>query len=293
MIEIYNFGIIHTKERKDRLYEYLRKGLYDYISYINLESAIVINVNKDELSHLANKFGQSVIFGENYLDYIKLQHWENGVELTSAYSCDKNFTYSGIHVFDDINKLIECTYRDLKDGTINKINELNNRIVCEEKTLKHYYQLRGNIRFLLKEQPIKLVNRDEEKFKNARRFHTGYWVKCNNIYEVDTSHVRFVLDNPELFGFTKEKLIKIYRRHGEKIGFEGKARKEIIIECARKGWVRVRFYRTPDIYWTIQFNNRRKREECVKRFIYYAMDYLGMDLNDSVSLLDYGYSINR
>mgnify|MGYP006312357465 FL=1 len=154
-----------------------------------------------------------------------------------------------------MNYAYALAYRDLKEDTLNNLDRLNKRLVTEtKKTLKHFYELRGKVRFFLKEQPVKLINRNEKEFKEAGAFNTGYWVKGNDVYEVEKNHVRFVLNNPEAFDFTKEELVDIYRRYGEKIGQEGKAREEIIRECARRGWIRVRFYKAPNSYWSIQFD---------------------------------------
>jgi len=61
-------------------------------------------------------------------------------------------------------------------------------------------------------------------------------------------HIDTVLRNPEKFGFNREILEFIYRRFGEKIGQEGKARQEILIALINMGWIRIREYRQ---FWTV------------------------------------------
>lgn len=59
-------------------------------------------------------------------------------------------------------------------------------------------------------------------------------------YIVSNSHIQSVLANPELFGFTREELTTCFHNHGERIGWEGKARNEILVETFRRGWIRAR-----------------------------------------------------
>jgi len=51
-----------------------------------------------------------------------------------------------------------------------------------------------------------------------------------------------VLSQPERFGFTKDRVVAIYEKYGERLGFEGFAREEILREAIRGGWIRVRRY---------------------------------------------------
>jgi hypothetical protein len=79
----------------------------------------------------------------------------------------------------------------------------------------------------------------------------AFWVKNGTIYEVERTHIRFVLDNPELFNRKKEELVSVFATYGEKIGFEGKAREEIIRSLVGEGWIRIRHYIRPKDYWSI------------------------------------------
>jgi hypothetical protein len=59
------------------------------------------------------------------------------------------------------------------------------------------------------------------------------------------------LDNPELFGYTKDYLVSIYKSFHEPIGHEGKAREKIFVELIEKGFIRIR--QTKNNY-TVQVN---------------------------------------
>lgn len=72
--------------------------------------------------------------------------------------------------------------------------------------------------------------------------YDAYWIKINNKrnYGVEIRHIRNVLDNPKLFGFTKKHIINLYDKYDEKYGFEGKARRELFVELFERGWIRLR-----------------------------------------------------
>ena len=49
------------------------------------------------------------------------------------------------------------------------------------------------------------------------------------IIYVGTTHIAKVISNPEKFDMSFEAIEKLYRQYGEKVGLEGKARREILI----------------------------------------------------------------
>lgn len=67
---------------------------------------------------------------------------------------------------------------------------------------------------------------------------------------VENSHIRAVIKNPELFRLSKAYIKSMYKKHGEKIGIEGKAREEILRRVMGNGWIRLR--RHPNRYWSVQ-----------------------------------------
>lgn len=54
-------------------------------------------------------------------------------------------------------------------------------------------------------------------------------------------HIDTVIENPEKFGWTKERIENEYKKHKESIGHEGYAREKIITDIVKKGWMRVRY----------------------------------------------------
>jgi len=56
----------------------------------------------------------------------------------------------------------------------------------------------------------------------------------------NTSHIRVVINNPERFGLVIEQIRDTYSKYNEKMGIEGKARAEIIMDIIEKGWIHIR-----------------------------------------------------
>lgn len=72
-------------------------------------------------------------------------------------------------------------------------------------------------------------------------------------------HIRAILEAPEKFGTTRDEVEAAYQKHGEKLGVEGKAREEIILEALKKGFLRIRLY--PNRYWSITTHRWTKKEQ--------------------------------
>lgn len=141
---------------------------------------------------------------------------------------------------------------------------------------------------MIESRSLILANREKTSYEENHNCGTiAFWIKDRRIYECESSHIRFLLDNTGLFGFKKEDLVEIFRKHKEKIGFEGKAREEIIRSAVKKGWIRVRKYVSPKYYWSIQFDAYEKRKAAVDNFILWASKRAGLKKNDPIALLGY------
>jgi len=71
----------------------------------------------------------------------------------------------------------------------------------------------------------------------------AYWVTPKGeILEPKSYHIGSVIDAPKKFGYTKEKLQKIYDKYDERMsaGLEGRAREEIMTNLLKKGFIRIR-----------------------------------------------------
>jgi hypothetical protein len=70
-----------------------------------------------------------------------------------------------------------------------------------------------------------------------------------DLIHVPHNHISTVIADPEKFGLTKEEIQTVYDLHGERIGVEGAARKELLLKVITQGWIRLRRY--PNRYWSI------------------------------------------
>ena len=80
----------------------------------------------------------------------------------------------------------------------------------------------------------------------------AYWISPEGqIHEVPRKHINYLCQNYIIFGFTKNEIEFIYKKHGEKIGIEGKARTDLLLYALRADWIRIR-YRPRENFWTIE-----------------------------------------
>jgi hypothetical protein len=126
------------------------------------------------------------------------------------------------------------------------------------------------------------MNRAQTSYEKHGQLGIAFWLTRDELYEVETTHVRFILNHPELFGTTREELLTAYRHYGEKIGFEGRARRAIIRNAVEKGWIRIRHYIRPGDYWTIQRNETDESLQAVAGFITFARGRCGMRADDVI-----------
>ncbi len=70
-----------------------------------------------------------------------------------------------------------------------------------------------------------------------------------DLIHVRLNHISAVIADSEKFGLTEEEIQAAYDTHGERIGVEGEARKELLLRVIADGWIRIRRY--PNKYWSI------------------------------------------
>lgn len=85
----------------------------------------------------------------------------------------------------------------------------------------------------------------------------AYWITPEyQVIPVLTSHIEMIIDHPEIFHVPHDDIASAYARFNEAMRTEGRARKEIIIDVVKKGFVRVRRYTRPrEEYWSININH--------------------------------------
>lgn len=119
----------------------------------------------------------------------------------------------------------------------------------------------------------------------------GYWVRDGHsppaIDVIATSHVRYLCEHHGEFGFSQEQIEETYRRHGERMGQEGKARDELIKIATTQGWIRARQYRSPRDYWSIQFDRFEERRDSIVSFLRSMIEQQKMSKGDELRLIGF------
>ncbi len=79
----------------------------------------------------------------------------------------------------------------------------------------------------------------------------AFWISQDGrLIPVIDNHIGAVIRDPNIFGLTTDDIEAEYARENEQIGIEGHARRRIILDLVRRGWIRVRrFPRTGS--WTV------------------------------------------
>jgi len=74
-----------------------------------------------------------------------------------------------------------------------------------------------------------------------KHLYAAYWINPRGDHlPVPIHHISVVIDHPEVFNLTREHVLAVYEKYGEKIGLEGRAREEIMLDLLKKGWIRLR-----------------------------------------------------
>ncbi|MGA2762965.1 MAG: hypothetical protein ABSG17_06340 [Spirochaetia bacterium] len=124
--------------------------------------------------------------------------------------------------------------------------------------------------------------------------NNGFWVRDDQIFDVtNSSHVRFIIDNPFLFNLTGKQILDVYKKHREVVGTESKARAELVRYAASLGWCRVRHYTRPKEYWSIQTDSTKARKETVVAFIRWGIENGIVHKNDSAVIIGFANSRDR
>jgi hypothetical protein len=63
------------------------------------------------------------------------------------------------------------------------------------------------------------------------------------------NHISTIILNPSKFGVTAEQIERVYDFFEERVGVEGIARTQILIQLIRRGWIRLRRY--PKSHWSV------------------------------------------
>ena len=119
---------------------------------------------------------------------------------------------------------------------------------------------------------MKLKDYIEKKVvKESSATTVAMWISPKGeIIASQNTHISMVVQQPEKFGLTIEKLKKTFDSYGEPLSHEGKAREEIIKRLLLHKWIRIRKY--PNKFWSInifseRFLNRKLVNDWAKKMM--------------------------
>ncbi len=80
-------------------------------------------------------------------------------------------------------------------------------------------------------------------------FTKAFWISPDGkSYKVPQTHIKFVLNHPELFQADLDKYETLVNKYNESWGDENKARIDFLKDIVKEGWVRVRFRKKGYLY---------------------------------------------
>ena len=288
-------------QRNRKFYELLKRGRYQYLKiqgkYGNKEDPVlIINIPEKELLYYGDKYEQeSVIYGE-VLDYreVRFEYWEREAPNSPLIKKDEidkidilnnpddfyswtrgwKFTIPFSVFQESLTEWYSQKIQILSEERKKEIKSYINRIVERDESFTgtHFYRLRGEVNRIINEQ-----KREMKLIKETIPKAPAYWIsptgKILPVYE--DNHIAQVIKNPKAFNMTIEEIEEIYDKENETMGSEGKARKKIILNLIRRGWIRIRRYHRPDMF-SVNVPGLNKK---VKNYLYQwsqAMKDLGL-----------------
>ena len=103
--------------------------------------------------------------------------------------------------------------------------------------------------------------------------------------KVKFTHIEYIYNHPEIFGYSQKQIKKIYDEHNEAFPSEAKARAKILKDIIGKGFIRMRYYhRKGNEFWSLNINKLDNREQDLKNLALNLID-LG-HYQDDVVIVD-------
>ena len=116
----------------------------------------------------------------------------------------------------------------------------------------------------------------------------AYWIsKEGEVLDAGQDHLGPIIDRPDSFGLSHDRIQELYASHGGSVGAEGTARDLIIREAAQHGWIRARRYKEPANRIIVQAFDVSSRAAFVHQVLANLRDRGIVASSDTVVLSDY------
>lgn len=120
-----------------------------------------------------------------------------------------------------------------------------------------------------------------------------FWVKDDLWVPVEKDHLSPILDNPQQFGLTRERIESVYGTHNQEIGAEGPARDTIVKEATENGWLRVRRFNNIGSHFVVQGTKLDEQIESIPRFVEELFSHVSPESDATIVLSDLASAQSR
>jgi hypothetical protein len=109
----------------------------------------------------------------------------------------------------------------------------------------------------------------------------AFWLYQETLIPVNRKHIDTVIDTPERFNLTIAEIEAVFNSYAEPLHHEGNARRDIMRELFKQGWIRIRDNRKVKSYqgWIFEADSKI-RDIWIRGFIEWAI------LNGNMSKFD-------
>lgn len=112
----------------------------------------------------------------------------------------------------------------------------------------------------------------------------GYWYRKGRVYNVtDDEHVKFILDNPTVFNYSKEELDSFLNTFPN----QNTAKEKLLELVAKDQWLRIRHWTSVISFWMIGCGNYKESKQDIKDFCCWAIDNKLMKIGQQLTIIGY------
>jgi hypothetical protein len=115
----------------------------------------------------------------------------------------------------------------------------------------------------------------------------AFWLHTNGeVIHVSSTHIAEVIKSPELFGYTRERIVAEYSTYREPMGHEGKVRHKIMADLIiNSGWIRLRYNPRHDL-WIVELKTYRTSEKTVLADFFSKPENVGTFQHSTVKITE-------
>lgn len=225
------------------------------------DSLFIPKMDKREALKLGKKYDQETVIvkDDNALYELSCQENTYGKQIRKfkAESGKKNLNLSKELIKKFFSRLKKGSHRDKPfNFTLDEKTDYSNAILAFRQDLTPNWVRIMSEKVLLKD----ILQEEKVQIDERIGIIAAYWISPSG-KRTDLGakrHIRGIIKDPKKYGFQRSAIKQIYKKHKEKIGLGGKARKEILTSLIKKGWIRVRKHRR---HWTIEVRRLSKKIE--------------------------------